>query len=371
LHHNLAEIDQQADKEVPATTAGWAEVISEITSNPGVVMVIGEADAGKTSFCVQLANAAVRAGIPTAIVDADVGQSEIGAPGTIGMGLVSGPVEIMSEVKPKRLYFIGTTSPVRHLLECCVGARRMTDAAREQGAKLIILDTTGLVDGYLGRKLKTCKVDLVRPDYILAVQKRKEVEHLLAPFAGMESVKIERVPASELARRKPQEFRTARRRANFNRHFNDAPGHMIRLDDISTWHTWLGSGRRMKWQYMKFMEDALRCRILHAEVTGRGIFAVAERKCERSGLREIEEQFKTRNITIIAGEALNNLLVGLADSRGNTINVGLIQAIDFQQRLMFVLSPIKTITPVKIVQFGSIHLTKEGRELGSLGPGDI
>lgn len=334
-------------------------------------MVIGEADAGKTSFCVQLANAGVGAGVSTAIVDADVGQSEIGAPGTIGMGLVTAPVEVMSEVKPKRLHFIGATSPVSHLLECCGGARRMTDAAREQGASLIILDTTGLVDGYLGRKLKTCKADLVRPDYIVAVQKRKEVEHLLAPFEHMESPEIVRVTASQLARRKPQEFRAARRRANFSRHFSDAPGHMIRLDDISTWHTWLGSGRRMKWQYLKFMEDSLKCRILHAEVTGRGIFAVAERKCVRTGLREIQEQFRTRNIVIVAGEALNNLLVGLADARGNTINVGLIQAIDFQQRLMFVLSPIKTITPVRVVQFGSIHLTKEGREMGSLGPGDI
>ncbi len=247
----------------------------------------------------------------------------------------------------------------------------MTDAAREQNAKLIILDTTGLTDGYLGRKLKTYKADLVRPDYIIAVQRRKEVEHLLAPFEKMDSVKIRRLPASRMAVRKPPELRAARRRANFSKHFNDAPGHMIRLDDISTWNTWLGSGRRMKWQYMKFMEDALKCRILHAEVTGKGVFAIAERKCARQGLREIEEQFKTTNVVIIAGEALNNLLVGLADSRGNTINVGLIQAIDFQQRLMFVLSPIKTITPVRVVQFGSIYLTKEGREIGSLAPGDI
>lgn len=347
------------------------EVLDEITSNPGVVMVVGVSDAGKTSFCVQLANKAVESGLSTAIVDSDVGQSEIGAPGTIGMGLLDGPVESMSDVRPKCLHFIGATSPIYHLPECCAGARKMTDAARKQGAELIILDTTGLVDGYHGRKLKTCKIDLVRPDYIVAVQRRREVEHLLAPFAQTDKIKIRRVPASQMARRKPRELRETRRRANFFAHFNDAPGHMIRLDDISTWNTWLGSGKRMKWQYMKLMEDTLQCRILHAEVTGTGIFAVAERKCVRSGLKELEVHFKTANIVITAGEALNNLLVGLADADGSTMNVGLIQAIDFQQRVMFVLSPMKTVTPVRVVQFGSLHLTREGREMGMLSPGDI
>jgi polynucleotide 5'-hydroxyl-kinase GRC3/NOL9 len=362
--------DEQSNLET-ASAPAWEDVIAEIASAPGIVMVVGDADAGKTTFCTQLANAAVRRAVSTAIVDADIGQSEIGAPGTIGMGVVNEPIEVMSDVKPKRLHFVGATSPVSHLMECCVGARRMVDAAREQRADLVILDTTGLVDGYLGRKLKTCKVDLIRPDYVVAIQRRREVEHLLAPFSRMDSIKIRRLIASDQARRKPQEFRAARRRANFNRHFNDAPGHMIRLDDVSIWHSWLGSGRRMKWQYVKFMEDAIKCKILHAEVTGKGIFAIAERPCARTGLTEIEEQFRTRNIVIIAGEALNNLLVGLADSRGNTIDVGLIQAIDFHQRLMFVLSPMKTITPVKIVQFGSLHVTRDGRELGKLGPGDI
>jgi len=367
----LAEKEAQSEPVSPPLAPEWAEVINEVASASGVVMVLGAAGAGKPTICAQLANAAFETGTPTAIVDADVGQSEIGAPGTIGMGLVDRPIEVISDVKPKRLYFIGATSPVRHMLECCVGCRRMVDAAREHDARMIVLDTTGLVDGHLGSKLKTYKTDLVRPDYIIAVQRRKEVEHVLAPFAKVEEIKIRRVPSSELVRRRPQEIRAARRRANFYRHFNDAPGHMIRLDDVSLWNTSLGTGRLMKWQYMKFMEDTLKCRILHAEVTGRGIFAVAEQQCLRSGLREIEEEFRTKNVQIIAGEALNNLFVGLADARGNTINVGLIQAIDIQQRIMFVISPIKTVTPVCVVQFGSMRVTKEGRELGTLGPGDI
>lgn len=334
-------------------------------------MVIGEIDAGKTTFCTQCANAALAAGLRVAIVDADVGQSEIGPPGTIGMGTAEAPVETLSDVKPKRLHFVGATSPAGHLLDCCAGARKMVDAAAESNADLIILDTTGFVDGFLGRKLKTSKADLVRPDCIVAVQRGKEVEHLLAPFARMESVELLRVPASPLARKKPQELRAARRRANFSSHFSGASTHIIRLDEVSTWNSLFGTGRPMKWQYMKFMQDALKCRILHAEVSAKGVFAVVEQRCSRSGLREIEEEFKTTNVVVVPDEALNNLLVGLADGSGSTLDVGLIEAVDFQQRIAFVVSPIKTVSPVRVIQFGSIRVNREGRELGTLAPGTI
>jgi len=351
------------------TTSEWAPTIDEIVASPGIAMVIGGVDTGKTNFCVQLANAGIRAGVPTAVVDADVGQSEIGAPGTIGMALVENPVEALSELTAKRLYFIGATSPVRHHVECVVGTKRMVDAATEMGARLVVVDTTGLVDGAIGRKLKTYKADLVRPRYLIGIQRKHEIESLLAPFAKVEPIRVLKVSSSELARRKPPEFRTARRQLNFYKHFHDCPGHIIHLDGICTWNTWFGTGRPMKWQYQKFMEETLRCRILHAEVTGRGIFAVSERACTGTEMRSLEEHFKTTAITVVGGDTFTNLLVGLADETGRTLDVGLIQAIDFKERFMFVLSPIKTVSPVRVVQFGSIRVSPDGKELGA--PADL
>ena len=349
----------------------WQNLVSEIVASPGVVMVVGGVDVGKTNFCLQLAWAGHDAGIPTAVVDSDIGQSEIGAPGTIGMSLVDKPIESFSDLKPKRLYFVGGTSPVGHLMECAIGAKKMVDAAISRGAKLVVLDTTGLVEGPIGRKLKTYKADLVRPDYLVGIQRRREIEHILAPFAKVEPVKTRAVVASSQARRKPAEFRAARRQLNFYSHFFDAHGHIIRLDNVCCWNTWLGSGRPMKWQYMKFIEDSLHCRVLHAEITGDGIFIISERACSPAGLRALEEEFKTSRITVIGGEHFKDLLVGLADENGNTINVGLIQAIDFKQKFIFVLSPIKTISPVRVVQFGSLRVTKEGRELEVLRQGEL
>lgn len=351
--------------------ADWENIISEIVSRPGVAMVVGGVDVGKTSFCLQLCKAGYEASVPTAVVDADVGQSEIGAPGTIGMALVDRNINSLSDLKAKRLYFVGNTSPVGHMLESVAGTKKMVDAAMEQGAKLVIVDTTGLVDGPLGRKLKTYKTDLVCPDYLVGIAKRHEIDHLLIPFTKVSPVKVLRLASSEQARRKPVEFRTARRQLSFYKQFHDAPGHIIRMDDVCLWNTSLATGRPVKWQYIKSAEQSLKCRILHAEVTDRGIFIVSEGQCRAGGRRAVEELFKTSSITVTTGESFQNLLVGLADENANTLGVGLIQAIDFKQRFLFVLSPLKSISSVKVVQMGSIRVSRDGRELGVLKQGDI
>ena len=62
----------------------WQDHIDDVKASPGTVVVVGAIDVGKTTFCALLASQGVEAGIPTAVVDADMGQSEIGPPTTIG-----------------------------------------------------------------------------------------------------------------------------------------------------------------------------------------------------------------------------------------------------------------------------------------------
>ncbi len=127
----------------------------------------------------------------------------------------------------------------------------------------------------------------------------------------------------------------------------------------------------MKWQYVKFIERSLRCPVEHVELVGGGIYAVVGGEPYEPGLREVEEQFKTHDITLMRIQSLQGLLVGLADQNGRTLDVGLLQGAEFKQRLLYVLSPIRTVSPVKVVQMGSIRLSREGRELGFVKQVDL
>lgn len=334
-------------------------------------MVIGASDTGKTSFCTQLLNAAVEAGVQCALVDADMGQSEVGPPGTIGLGVPTTPVELPGDIPVRRMYFTGTTSPVGNMLPSVVGIRKMVDEALAHGSKLIVVDTTGLVRGVLGIRFKTHKVDLLAPSHIVALQREHEMHPLIAAFSKLENTTIHQPAVSELARPKTPEFRATRRRHKMARHFKDAEEHTIRLDDVSCWGSWLNSGRLMPWQRVRLMEQILKTRVLHAEGTGQGYYVIVDRAPDAENIKALENRVGTRDITIVPGNAFTYAYVGLADGRGKLLDVGIIHAIDFRQRHISVITKLKTIAPVSIIRFGMMRVKPDGTELPKIRPGEL
>lgn len=349
----------------------WTSVIQSIVERPGITVVIGGIDTGKTTFVRELVNAGVAAGVPTAIVDADLGQSEVGPPATISMALVEHPVESLRELRPRRMYFVGTTTPAGQLLAAVAGVKRMADEAVARGAKLVVVDTSGLVTGILGRRLKLHKIELLGPEHIVAIRRKRELDHILAVLRKIECHTLHELQISPEARSKPKEFRAARRRTQFYDYFKGADRHIIRLDDVVCSGTFFTTGRVIRWQHHRVLERTLKTRVLHAEIVGDGMYIVAECRPHMAGLEALRNKYGARDFTIVCGTDFTNVLVGLADDNDNTIDLGIIEAIDFRQRHMAVITPASTVTPVRIVQFGSIRIKQDGNELGSVKPGEI
>lgn len=334
-------------------------------------MIIGDIDMGKTTLTKQLINAGVEAGLPTATVDADTGQSEIGPPGAISMATVERPINSLKELRPRRMYFTGSTSPVGNLLPTVVGVKRMTDEAIERGSKLVIIDTSGLVKGPIGRNLKLYKIDAVSPAHIIGIAKSRELDPILSVLAKIEKFKVHRLSVSPDVRTKQKEFRTARRQAQFHEYFRSADRHLIRLDDIVCWGTYFTTGKPVKWQHSRVLERALNTKALHAEVVDNGMYIVADCKPKMAGIEALMNQYGTRNFTVVCGKDFTNVLVGLADANANIIDLGIIEAIDFKQRQIAVITPASTVTPVRVVQFGYMRVRPDGVELGKIKPGEI
>ncbi len=353
------------------TTTDWQNTIEAIIEQPGVTMIVGDIDAGKTTFTKELANAGVSAGIPTAIVDADTGQSEIGPPAAIGMTIVEEPIESLRSLKVRRMYFVGSTTPVGHLLPTVIGVKRMADEAITRGARLVVVDTSGLVNGTVGRKLKLYKIDLLSPKHIIGLQKHRELDAILSVAAHIDKYTVHRLKVSPETQEKPKAFRTARRKNQFFDYFRNADRHLLRLDEIVCWGTLFTTGRLVKWQHFRVLERTLRTKVLHAEIVGNGMYIVAECRPQMAGIQALMERYSTRQFTVVCGTDFNNVLIGLADGNANTIGLGIIEAVDFKQRHMSVITPASTITPVRVVQFGSMRIRMDGAELGRIKPGEI
>lgn len=352
----------------------WQSHIEDITSNPGVVVVVGDTDVGKTGFCTLLANQGLAAGIPTAIVDGDTGQSEIGPPTTIGLGLVDSPIQAMSDLHPRMLYFVGSTSPVDHLLAVATGDKRVTETALALGRKLVIVDTTGLVRGVIGRRLKTHKIELLRPRHIVALQKTNEAEQFLGFFDTWESCTVHRLSPSPDARTKSQQLRVQRRAVRFHEYFRGAEPHDISLDSIATAGTWLNTGDLLEPRYRKFAEHALGTTVYHGEKVDRGVVLIVGQVAsarEKRGIAELQEHFKTRSITVIPANRYTNLVIGLLDSRLDLLSLGIIRGIDFRSGVISVFTPLKSLAPVKSARFGVLRLRPDGTEIVRLRPGEV
>jgi polynucleotide 5'-hydroxyl-kinase GRC3/NOL9 len=138
-------------------------------------------DTGKTTLSRELLGAALAAGRPAALVDADVGQKTVGPPATISLKVVRSAEDLEPEplATPDALYFVGSTSAQGHLLPVVGGVASLHEQAKQLGADFVVVDSSGLVSGITGQTLKYHKVEALRPDLVVGLQRGEELLPLL------------------------------------------------------------------------------------------------------------------------------------------------------------------------------------------------
>jgi polynucleotide 5'-hydroxyl-kinase GRC3/NOL9 len=194
----------------------------EAAARVRVTVIVGAGDTGKTTLAARLASALAARGARVAVVDADVGQSEIGPPTTVGLAAVTRPLARLSDADVVALEFIGDTSPVRRIGATADATGRLVRRAITDGFAHVIVDTGGLVEGALGLALKRAKLRAVDPDVVIVVQRRGESEPLARAVGGAERPAIVRVPASPAATRRTQTQRRLYRDRALETYFNSA-----------------------------------------------------------------------------------------------------------------------------------------------------
>ncbi len=171
----------------------YDEVVERALARRGTSVLLGGLDSGKTTLATQIASAGIRAGLAIAYLDADVGQSTVGPPTTVGLRLcrTEDDLEPTALAKADHLAFVGATSPQGHLLPLVVGTRIMLDRARDEGADMVVVDTTGLVSGVYGQLVKFQKISALQPDLVIGLERGEELQ----PLLGV----VQRFFASEVA----------------------------------------------------------------------------------------------------------------------------------------------------------------------------
>lgn len=201
------------DIHVPAV---WAQVARELI--PGAVFIVGATDAGKSTFAAWLVGTLAARGERVGLLDADMGQPRQGIPGTMSLLLpISGPA---GQLRTVAGWFVGDTTPARHMLPVLAGVQRLRSLATEHGVARLVIDTTGLVSRQGGGvALKRWKVEMLRPSCIVALRKVDEIEELLGPWRTDSRFRLVELDTVEQVRLRSPEQRAVRRMDQWRRAF--------------------------------------------------------------------------------------------------------------------------------------------------------
>lgn len=284
----------------------WEELLKRIKTHGvlNIIMVIGTIDTGKSTLCQFLyQNLSTQSGF-AALIDSDLGQSTIGPPTTIGLSISKVSSGMLD---PTSIRFVGSTSPRAHMLQTIVAVKKLVEKAIAMKARNIVIDTSGFIEGAIGREFKFQKIDLIGPTHVIALEKETECSLLLKNISYRKRTTIFRLKISEdLVKCKSYERRKHYRNERFKSYFENAKLKSLSLGEI--------------------------------------------------GLHGMIPNFMKR-------QNWENLILGLCDSDNNTISLAITKDIDLSQGLITFISPIKNLEGVRSIQFGSIYISKNGEEL--------
>lgn len=168
-----------------------------------LILVIGASDTGKTTLVESLARV-LSSRYSTGVVDLDMGQSHIGPPTTVGWAVIPEEFSSLESLKEEDFYFTGSVTPSGNLLPSLVGAGLMVEKALKRCEKVII-DTTGLVSEPTGRVLKQYKIELLRPDLIILLERSNELTHIIGPYRNQDLDIIRIKPSRSVRQKTPEE----------------------------------------------------------------------------------------------------------------------------------------------------------------------
>src|SRR5881397_691761 len=191
---------------------GWTEAAHILQRQQGVAAIVGDVDSGKSSLCTFLANMCVQNGLKVGVVDADVGQADIGPPTTISSSLASEPILTLQDLRQETAFFIGDTSPSSvpdKLTRLIVRLKEKLVSSSE----LVLVNTDGWIGDLPALRFKEELLHETQPDLVLGLSRGSEID----PLLDMVSSASIRLPSSTYARMRSREERKSARETGYRR----------------------------------------------------------------------------------------------------------------------------------------------------------
>jgi polynucleotide 5'-hydroxyl-kinase GRC3/NOL9 len=350
-------------KEVEGTVPNiWNETVEKLLSldKPVSVVVMGGVDSGKTSFCTFIANAAVKEKLRTGVIDADLGQSDVGPPSTVGFNYIVEPVKDLFEINAQDVVFVGSTSPSGTINKIIEGLSYLRTRVLDSGVDFLVINTDGWVEGEEAVAYKIKLVETLVPSAVVGLEREKELMPILD---SLRDTQIIVVNSPQLIQPRSREKRKLLRELGYKKYMKKAKIQSFSLSWIKVNNSILGSGSPLYHKRLETLCNLLEIMPVYSEENIGTIFVVL-RKCDSVSEEQIEkaEEVFGKRLKVICEGDEKGLLVGLRDEENNFLGIGILHEVDYKRKVLKVRTPVSQ--KPDMLYFGQIKLDNNFREIG-------
>jgi polynucleotide 5'-hydroxyl-kinase GRC3/NOL9 len=355
-----ASIEEVDGSTIPPSWTKAYEQLLNFQKKPVVATVVGTIDSGKTSFCTYLTNKLLQEKQKVAILDGDLGQSDIGPPCTVAYTYVTKPVTDLFNLEAKNAFFIGATSPSTAMNKVIEGLTSLKREILDDNLDFIVINTDGWVEGEDAVNYKVQLVKELNSDIVFCIQQKDELAPLITSLEGVQKPIVE-FPSA--IKQRSREKRRSLRELGYIKYLRNAKVQSLPIGWLKIEaNEFLGlSATHENMKQAKRVYDFLGMKPLHfAELKDKVSIVVGRsRWISEERIRKLEEIMGKKIVVIRKGEE-EGLLVALYNNDKKFLGIGVIREIDYSRKTLKIFTPVSE--GISIVALGKVKLDKNLKE---------
>ncbi|MEM2165262.1 MAG: Clp1/GlmU family protein [Candidatus Bathyarchaeia archaeon] len=339
----------------------WIETIEDIARLDRIdALVLGGVDVGKSTFTLMLANYILNMGVkPVAVIDGDLGQTDIGPPGALSYVMLDKPTVDLFNLKFEEAVFIGSLTPYNSIDEVVRSLVYLKSKA-SSSSRATVTNT----DGWFTTEAIPYKARIIeelKPRVVVVIDGDIDLG-LIEDKAKIVGSAIIKLPPPKCIRGKSRSDRKSRRELCYRKYFIDSAVRKIPISWIRFLNLPIGLGAILQADRLKEISKILGFDCIYGEHTGSILYVIARIDSDKP----IETEYSGVRCIVIPYKLIEGLLVGIYDHTEVFRGLGMVRSIflDGDRGIVELITPYRG--SISCLKAGFVRLDENFREIAKL-----